>query len=308
MRRIIEWLRIATFLGMWVGMPIVLLVAGLSAYASGWPSRLPPEVVASKAWDKEYLSSIYGRSGFKTPRGYGNSVDPEKLVLVMGDSHVDHYAKTLAEMGGDKIQFLHLHGGSCFFGKELARRERGDFDGCPAMNAQKAKWLAKPNLDAVIHGQRWIGYMGTLQTSDGPLDFATVEELIRAELTDLEKLYANFKGRVVLVNGVPGANITCLTKPRFIPANCDATKPTDMNNARLSAKMIREFVAKNPAKFSFVDPADTLCSGDRCEIIGTAGHVRYFDDSGHITIFGARLVVPRILDALFRNPARVAGS
>lgn len=275
---------------------IVLLVPAYAATPDGFAWRIAPELAR---FDKAYRDSVWGRSGCITPCSYGNTAGADKIVLVMGDSHVDHYARTMAAMAGQDTHFLHVHGGSCYFGSRLrAVPNNPATDGCAAMNAQAAKWLSKPNLDVVIRAQRWIGYASRLVDENGkPLSLNTPEELYRAELADVEELYADFKGKVILLNYVPSGRLTCLQIPQYLHLGCP---PTDLANSRTFARMARELADRSGGKFVFIDPADYMCSGNRCDVLDEQGRILYADDSGHVTIFGAERIVPAIVAEIRR--------
>ena len=53
-----------------------------------------------------------------------------------------------------------------------------------------------------------------------------------------------------------------------------------------------------PGAFQLVDPVEAICPGMKdCEATDSAGHILYTDEH-HLSIFGARLIVPQILRLL----------
>lgn len=137
--------------------------------------------------------------------------------------------------------------------------------------------------------------MDILETPDGkPLRFETVEALYKAQLADIEDLYSDFNGPVVLLNFVPSARLSCLSIPQYFHLG---RPPTDLELSKMFERMARSFIAQHP-KFRLVDPADYLCSGQRCELVNEQGQLLYVDDSGHVARYAAWRIVPAIMGAI----------
>jgi peptidoglycan/LPS O-acetylase OafA/YrhL len=286
-------------------LPAALAVACLliiwpayTARTHGWMWRLDPEVV-ELAKITEVQKSIWGRSGCNDPCVYG---DGPKDVLVMGDSHVDHYAKSLEAIGTGAYRFFHLHGGSCYFGADLSKPDDGA--GCIAMNAKKVDWL-KNNLHAVVHAQRWPGYSGKLADRQGVRISPNPRETFKAELADLEKLYADFRGKVIIMNFVPSINFSCLLRPKFLPLRCPAS---DLQLSREFAQLARDMVARHDGQFVFLDPADYLCPAGRCSVVTKNNRLLHVDEAGHLSTYGAGILAQKIINELGRPIRRTSTS
>jgi peptidoglycan/LPS O-acetylase OafA/YrhL len=265
-----------------------------TATIDGWELRLSPEAAATASLSQDELRRLWGRSDCREPCEYGN-LDARRTVLVMGDSHADHFARALLDRIGTETHFYHLHGGSCFFGADLVRRSADPAnDGCVVANARKREWL--PKVDVVVQAQRWHGYMDALDRDGLPVVFEDVEALFQAELDDLAKLYDGYAGKVIIVNATPSARLSCMARPTIVPMNCGAP---DLETSRLFASMARQFIAERP-NFAFVDPADYLCVGEDCMIVDDLARLLYVDDSGHLSNMGARRVVPFLANEIRR--------
>lgn len=279
------------------GIVATLLIAtSLSSVSAGWLWRLTPEAQAAGKMDKGQLLKLWGRSNCRKPCQYGNE-GANKTVLVMGDSHADHFARALLDRIGETTRFLHLHGGSCFFGADL-ENATDKFNSCDEANAKKREWIAE--ADVVVHAQRWSGYMELLSRRGERITFSRTEDLFEEEFADLEKLYQDFPGTVILVNATPSARMSCLSLPQIMRIDC---RVPHMEDNALFAEMARRFVEGHP-KFRFINPADYLCEGNACQIMDEHQRLLYVDDSGHLSYYGARRVVPFIAREIDQAPSR----
>lgn len=281
-----------------LAVALSLLAVSGSAASDGWLWRLSPEAQQAAQLTSDQLKRLWGKSNCRQPCEYGK-LTAIKKVLVMGDSHVDHFARALNDRIGKRTHFFHLHGGSCFFGADLSKIS-DTFGGCEEANNRKREWIA--GVDVVVHAQRWSGYMNSLSKNGQKAEFSNVRDLFAAELADIKKLYDGFDGVVILVNSTPSARMSCLTLPQIIKQTC---RVTDMQDNKLFASMALEFVKENP-KFRFVNPADHVCEGDTCQVMDENNRLQYVDDSGHLSYFGARRVVPYIARLIAQSPSRAA--
>jgi SGNH domain (fused to AT3 domains) len=161
-------------------------------------------------------------------------------------------------------------------------------------------WIADPRVTEVIHAQRWSGYRQILEDHEGaPKTFASLEALYTTQIDDLVELYQGFKGRIVIVNPPPVTNLVCLARPRVFARSCPMpSRIEELTFAAMLSKRLPEL-----ADASFVDPEDILCKGEECR--NTDGNVPLYSDENHLTVAGARLIVPSILRNL-DQPRQVA--
>ena len=287
--------RLVRPLGLVATSLVLFAIASVVVMQDGWPWRLPPtaRMIAVHA-SADKMKEIVGSIGCAPLCEFGNLNNP-KIVIVAGDSHSDQYTHALADLAPD-VRFKLLQSGSCFIGNHLRSRPRGDTtETCLQAAAEMKRWLTNPNVVGVIHAQRWQGYQDILETSSGtPVNFASLPELYRAQLDDIFSLYQGFPGKVVVVNGAPDTNLTCLTRPRQSSYDCPVPSRED---GVLFADMFRAATSDKGERFALVDPADTLCAGATCSA-ATPDHKALYTDENHLSRVGARLIVPQMLDQL----------
>ncbi|WP_348527473.1 hypothetical protein, partial [Mesorhizobium sp.] len=87
-------------------------MAGIVSFAlvswsmrDGLPWRVPSVAAGTELADSAALKAITGSLGCPDFCEFGNLKSPRK-ILVVGDSHVDHYTRALEELGGKDFHFL----------------------------------------------------------------------------------------------------------------------------------------------------------------------------------------------------------
>ncbi|TGS10230.1 acyltransferase [Mesorhizobium sp. M2E.F.Ca.ET.209.01.1.1] len=273
-----------------------LVLFSLVGYAmsGGMPWRLQSVVAGAELANSEALKAITGSLDCQDFCEYGNLQSPNK-VLVVGDSHVQHYARALNELGGQNFHFLLAEAGNCYFGAELQTRTTGAVtQHCRNATDQAARWLKAGGIVAIVQGQRWPGYRNLLERKvDGaPVDMPDVAQLFPTMLGDIAKLYAGFQGPVILIGHAPNINLVCDVRPAYFSLPCPI--PSRIEHVTFEASF-RAFANTHPG-FDLVDPIVAICSATECHATDR-GHSLYVDDH-HLSIFGARLVVPRIIERL----------
>lgn len=261
------------------------------AMSDGMPWRLPSALAGTELANSATLKAITGSMGCQEFCEFGNLQSPKK-ILVVGDSHVDHYTRALEELGGKEFHFLLAQAGNCYFGADLQTRTNGAVtQHCRAATDQAARWLKAGGIAAIVQAQRWPGYRNLLERkADGaPVDMPDLEKLFPTMLEDIAKLYAGFRGPVILIGHAPKI---CDVRPAYFSLPCPI--PSRVENAAFEAAF--EAFASH-SSFQLVDPVESICSASRCRATDSMGHSLYVDDH-HLSIFGARLVVPRIIERL----------
>lgn len=258
---------------------------------SGWPWRISPEAQLL-ATAKSDLVRTVGSIGCKDFCEFGDLTNPN-IVIVAGDSHSDQYTKALSIMAPD-IHFKLIQSPSCFMGKNLTVKVTGAmYQRCISAEEEMRKWIKNPNIVAVIQAQRWVGYINLLQTLNGqPEDFKDLPTQYSVLIKDAIDLYKDFPGKVLFVNAVPNTNLTCLSRPVYLPLGCPIPP---LEQYALFTKMMRQSIGENP-RFSVLDPADILCSGSECKI--SVDGVPTYSDHIHLSLEGAKLIVPEMLHML----------
>ncbi|MBZ9756902.1 acyltransferase [Mesorhizobium sp. ESP6-5] len=285
------------FVGL-LGLALAGLVSfSFASYAmsGGMPWRLHSAAAGAELADSVALKAITGSLECVDFCEFGNLQSSEK-ILVVGDSHVDHYTRALDELGGREFHFLLAQAGNCYFGADLQTRPSGAVTRhCRAANDQAARWMKTGGIVAIIQGQRWPGYRNLLEQkgTGAPVGLPDLAKLFPAMLADIAKLYVSFHGPVILIGHAPNTNLICGLRPAYIPLPCQM--PSRVEHVAFKAAF-RVFAGAHPG-FDLVDPIETICSATECRGTDDAGHSLYVDDH-HLSIFGARLVVPKIIRRL----------
>lgn len=282
--------------------PVGLALAGLVSFSlvgyamsSGMPWRLQSIAAGAELADGTAVKEITGSLGCQDFCEFGNLQSPNK-VLVVGDSHLEHYTRALAEVGGQEFHFLLAEAGNCYFGAELQTRTNGPVtQHCRNATDQAARWLKGGGILAIVQGQRWPGYRNLLErkVDRSAVDMPDLAKLFPTMLGDIAKLYAGFRGPIILIGHAPSTNLICATRPAYFSLPCPV--PSRAEHAALDASF-HAFAAAHPG-FYLVNPVDTVCSPTKCHATDNAGHSLYVDDH-HLSIFGARLIVPKIVERL----------
>ncbi|RWF42413.1 MAG: acyltransferase [Mesorhizobium sp.] len=282
--------------------PAGLALAGLVSFSllsyamsGGMPWRLQSVAAGVELADAAALEGITGSLDCQDFCEFGNLQSPKK-VLVVGDSHIDHYTRALNELGGKDFHFLLAEAGNCYFGAEFQTRTNGAVtQHCRNATNQAARWLTAGGIVAVIQGQRWPGYRNLLERKLGgaPADMPDLAKLYPTMLGDIATLYTGFYGPIILIGHAPNTNLICDVRPAYLSLPCPI--PSRTEHVAFEASF-HAFASAHPG-FDLVDPVGVLCSATECHATDSAGHSLYVDDH-HLSIFGARLVVPEIIGRL----------
>lgn len=272
-----------------------LLSCSVVSYAmsGGMPWRLH-SVAGNELANSAALKAITGSLACLDFCEFGNLQSPKK-ILVVGDSHIDQYTRALQELGGQEFHFLLADAGNCYFGAEFQTRTNGAVTRhCRNATDQAARWLKAGDILAIVQAQRWPGYRTLLERKvDGaPVEMPDLAKLYATMLGDLAKLYAAFRGPVILIGHTPDANVVCHLRPTYLSLPCPV--PTRVENVAFD----QAFMAfASHSSFHLLDPGETICSANGCDVTDGAGHSLYLDEN-HFSIYGARLVVPKVIERL----------
>ena len=277
-------------------------VAGLVSFSlvgfamlGGMPWRLQSVPAATELADSTALEAITGSLRCPDFCEFGNLQSPKK-ILVVGDSHIDHYTRALEALGGKEFHFLLAAAGNCYFGADLQTRTNSvAVQHCRTAHDQAARWLKAGGIVAIIQAQRWPGYQNLLErkANGAPVDMPDLTRLFPIMFADIAKLYAGFRGPVILVGHAPNTNLICGTRPTYFSLPCPT--PSRVEHTVFKAAF-PTFATAHPG-FKLVDPIETICSAASCRVADDNGHSLYVDDH-HLSIFGAKQIVPKILNRL----------
>jgi peptidoglycan/LPS O-acetylase OafA/YrhL len=225
-------------------------------------------------------------------------------ILVIGDSHVDHYTKALKELGGDRHVFWLAWGPSCFFGLTMHTIYA---DGtinkapCDASHQELDAWYPAFKFQAVIVGQLWSGYLKDgLQKDGAGVTFPDNLTAYRSMLADIAARFDGYKGKIVFVGRAPNTNLACYLRPRYFAMPCPKQPLDEFKEFR---QAFEEWSATAKLDVALVNPVDTICPGyGECRVADDRNHVLY-TDAHHLSVYGARPIVAQILSIIDNAPA-----
>ena len=211
-----------------------------------------------------------------------------KTILLYGDSHAAHFSKALSETMGDRYHFLYVTVSGCFLGDQVKFiATKGDIHrkDCDAGLAV-LRSLAGKKIFAVIRAQRWHSYAIDQEPDiksavlDGIDSFGIIPQktVILGSTDDIDtKCYQVKKLKLLLRR-----RQRCLEYP-------------------VVKKQNKSFIAvtqqlKVPGNVKFVYPYLRFCPNDRCKA-RSAGSWN-FEDRHHLSLAGARKVMPDIISAI----------
>jgi hypothetical protein len=234
---------------------------------------------------------ILGHMGCTEPCVFGKENGPK--ILVFGDSHVDHFTKTLDRLGGDRYRFHYAGSASCFNGATLTTRvpSPGLTAACKKARDMLLRYVKTYQYKAVIIGQRWLAYGEALYRNDEALKFSDQATVEKAMLSDVAALLHGFKGPVIIAGWAPITNTACYTRPHYLPMTCPTISFAEYDIFR---KVVTEFKTKTDLNMHFIDVANAICPNGRCTTTDAEGRILY-TDSDHLSIYGAGLIVPTML-------------
>ncbi|MDB5578709.1 MAG: putative acyltransferase [Bradyrhizobium sp.] len=279
---------------------LVITLPALLAGPDGLSWRVDTNALGLRYDNTKSLVSkeILGHLGCTEPCVFGKDDGP--LILVFGDSHVDHFTKMLLSVGGTRYRFHYAGSAGCFNGATLTSKSPHPsiLAGCQKARETLLGWLKTYQYKAVIVGQRWLAYGQELYKGDERLsipDQATVEHTM---LADVEALLPGFTGPVIVAGWAPITNTACYARPHYLPMTCPTIPLADYDTFR---KVMSEFKAKTTLKVHFVDVAQAICPNGKCATTDRDGHILY-TDSDHLSIYGALLIVPQFLSIIDAKP------
>lgn len=277
-----------------VACSIIITIFASSAYLqNGWPWRIDRQWQQAAIDFKSIDSKVAGRLGCKVFCEFGNPKG--KKILVVGDSHIDHYTKALRDLGGQDYRFFLVYGPSCFLGAKTVSHPVPDLIAdCKAANIKLHELLAHQKFDAIIRSQLWPGYKSTLYENGHMLKFDNLDSLFAKMLDEIGALYNGFDGPIVIVSHAPNTNTRCFFRPSIARKPCPET---DLSSQEVFRRQFELFKKRTNLNVKLVRPVEVICPNDHCNKLDASGHVLYTDDI-HLSVYGASLVVPRILMAI----------
>jgi peptidoglycan/LPS O-acetylase OafA/YrhL len=209
----------------------------------------------------------------------------EKLVVVWGDSHVEHLTKALNIALGNEYRFHSVTNGSCFMGEKILVPTVGNQKDC-RQAIEKLESLRSDKIYAVIRSQRWHGY-GIREKKD-------VEDAV----DDAIHAYGFHPEKFIIVGAAPDVDIECEVSNYY--GRRLTGKKTCKSVDEVKAYE-RTFIATTramhvPANVHFVYPYNIICPNDVCTVI--KGSTSNFSDMHHLSTTGAMQIMPEIAKIL----------
>jgi len=279
---------------------IAISVPALLAMPDGLSWRIDANALGLRYDNTKTLVSkdILGHLGCTEPCVFGKEDGP--MILVFGDSHVDHFTKMLDRMGGDRYHFHYAGSASCFNGATLTTHSATSTmltAMCQKARGRLLEWVKTNQYQAVIVGQRWLGYTETLYRGDENVKISDQGALEQTMLADVTALLHGFAGPLIVAGWAPVTNTACYTRPDFLPMTCPTQSFAEYDVFR---KAVADFKAKTDPHANFVDVAQTICPNGKCATTDSDGHILY-TDSDHLSIYGAAMIVPMFLSIIERG-------
>lgn len=267
------------------GAALALFVAQQAHARHGWSNRLPPDLAAVEAQGRRpWGDGACFLERDETPamwRGAACVIAGTKptRVLWWGDSFAAHYGAALVEARGTlPFSIIDYSYAGCppVFGFQPAIAPN-----CGAFNENAWRLIAANHVEVVVLAARW--------------EAAQKRGLSPGQLTPTVAALRAHGLKVIVIGQSPSfvADVTRILAWRRLREKSGApaepvTFAPDLN-ARLAAAA---------AGAEFVDPMAAFCHGQLCEL--GQGREAWFIDDGHLSIAGARKVLPLIVPAIER--------
>ncbi len=249
---------------------------------------------------KKFHAKYYGGRGCEIPRCETQPNQRKPIAYVWGDSHARALVEGLRSEVPE-INFIVYAPSSCLLVSEIYISARGS-KFCPDARRLAFDELKKLPAPVFIH-QSWTGHIDLpVYRSADPSEvvdtFGTVKfaRFVAQQATAIRKLSGQ---PVFIVGAVPTSGMTvspvdCVTRPVRPDVECDeGEKSNDLINSR--ARFNEELRSNVAAGVSVVDPLDYLCDVLRCGNFTDDGKPVY-SDTGHLSIWGSRLLVSKMRD------------
>jgi hypothetical protein len=241
-------------------LPTLVMVSfgGWILISKGVPSRMNTENVAAKLQfshiDKTVCPSLINLGCV------GGSIEPEKTLILYGNSHAEHYFEFVSLASQNRGYQLELYGsGGCGLSTYSVK--------CNAV--RDAFESAKDSVDKIIIALRWDNTFRNEST------LKELDKLVSGLVLDGKSVFILGQPPILTVNPSKLANCRRL--------NVDCAAQISISNAYPEYnKSIRQIVQKMGAVF--IDPYDFVT--DKMSVGN--GKVFYYSDFDHLSVYGAR--------------------
>lgn len=265
--------------GLAVACAVAMLGAGV-AHSGGLPTRLPPAARNVEAYSRETVTSQNGRASCFISSLSKHGVDDflpgrcvvfsatKKNVLLIGDSHMAHFAKALGD-AYPGISFSQITSSGCF----PVPNQRGSSPCAVLTRMAFSQYIPSGKFDAIIFSERWTnGGSKRMRASIRAASKFTRNIIVLGPTVEyakplpvlLAKSYLRHDGGAIIAQA----------------RHYDASKARDRYLARAVGDLGVRY-------FSVID---ALCPDRKCRVL-VAGDIPVQFDYGHFTYQGASYVV-----------------
>jgi peptidoglycan/LPS O-acetylase OafA/YrhL len=249
---------------------------------------------------KKFHAEYYGGRGCEPPRCETQPDQGKPIAYVWGDSHARALVEGLRSEVPE-VNFIVYAPSACLLVSEVYITARGSAS-CPDARRLAFEELKNSPAPLFMH-QSWLGHVELpVYRSDDPstvLDTFGTTKFGRFVADQADAVH-RLSGQPVLVLGaVPMSGMTvspvdCVTRPLRTDVECEQVARS--NHAIKGRAEFNDALRPNiTSGVSFFDPFDYLCDREHCFNFTSEGKPVY-SDTGHLSIWGSRLLVSRMRD------------
>ena len=223
-------------------------------------------------------------------------------VLVLGDSHANHFIPFLYELAEEaQLNVLDYTLDQCMpvFGVRWGRNEY-KADMCKGRNDLAKEYISQNNVKYVVLAASWPGE-GTTKLFAGKRLTDTKEKraLLEARLSDMVAFLSTKNIKVILLEDTPdlgGKSAKCPIQKELFKADIDCTVVRPINHfvSEIFADVKNQF-----ANVAVIKMREFICEGELC-VMEKAG-IPLFRDDDHLNVQGSALL-GREYRKLYANP------
>lgn len=297
--------------GGFVGVLLILLAGWSMKSSGGWRFRVPENVahIEYQGASSDFCRDFYAGRGYPY---YGriNGDRPADIVL-MGDSHVRHYAEgVVKEFAEPRGLCVYLTGNSCFHLPGFTRTTAGEnwsFMAPWSLDQSLREIRSAPTPPLVVLSHSWLWQLTIAAHMDEqgralPGDL-TEQDIIEGILKLKEELG---EAPLLVIGQVPttcGVDIyDVFTRPWPVqPWLTDLDQHMSTTSAVQYVEFNRKLktAAEQSGQFYFIDPMDYLCRDGDCRNLDDEQRLIY-SDTTHFSRSGSRFLVRMLLPEIER--------
>lgn len=207
---------------------------------------------------------------------FGNQ-NSDKLVVVLGDSHMGYLTNAINQTNGSKYRFIFLGHGGCFLPDS-----DGWGDRCVKMKAEVSRLAKNNQIYAIVQSQRW--HVVGVDSKD-------------ALLKVVNQLQAYGAKKIIIAGSIPDVDYECEIATYYqIPFRENTCKKfsDSLKKVQHFEQMGKEINA--PDNLRFIHPYQYVCNQEACSTI--EGNFSLYHDKHHLSFDGSVKSMPDFARAL----------